>query len=130
MRAILAFAVTLAAPASAQDAQIGATLFQDHCAVFHGTEADGRGPMSSALLIQPTDLTTLAAMNDGVFPTRRVVWRIDGREPLVSHGSPMWIFGDLFEGPQGALKAETGQPILTSQPIADLTVYLRGIQVP
>ena len=84
--------------------------------------------MRPALLIQPPSLRTLAADNDGTFPIARVVSRIDGRDPLVSHGSPMPVYGWYFEGEDTALKAETGQPILTSQPIVDLMGYLESIQ--
>ena len=114
--------------AMAQDIDNGATLYQRHCATCHGTEADGKGPMRPALLIQPPSLRTLAADNDGTFPIARVVSRIDGRDPLVSHGSPMPVYGWYFEGEDTALKAETGQPILTSQPIVDLMGYLESIQ--
>jgi hypothetical protein len=54
--------------------------------------------------------------------------RIDGREPLVSHGSPMPVYGDFFEGDDAAVKAETGQPILTSRAVVDLLAYLEGVQ--
>ena len=84
--------------------------------------------MASVLVIQPKDLTLLARENDGTFPTLRVVMRIDGREPLVSHGSPMPVYGDFFEGEDAALKAETGQPIMTSRAIVDLVAYLQEVQ--
>jgi len=80
------------------------------------------------LVVRPTDLTQLSGRNNGIFPTVRVIMRIDGRDPLVSHGSAMPVYGDFFEGIDVATKAETGQPIMTSQPIVDLLVYLKGIQ--
>ncbi len=84
--------------------------------------------MASILTLQPTDLTALARSGDGVFPTMRVVMRIDGRNPLVSHGSPMPIFGDFFIGEGAALKTAEGQPILTSPAVADLVTYLQSLQ--
>jgi len=57
------------------------------------------------------------------------VMRIDGRDPLVSHGSAMPVYGQFFQ--QGAdvpIKAPSGQPILTSEPIVDLVVYLQSLQ--
>jgi mono/diheme cytochrome c family protein len=116
-------------PALAQDASVGAELFEKHCAVCHGAAAEGDGPLAPALMLQPADLSTLSAGNDGVFPLLRVVERIDGTDPLVSHGSPMPVYGPFFEGVQGvALKAPSGQPVMVSQPIADLVAYLREIQ--
>ncbi len=124
----LVMAFGLAAPVVAQDAAQGEALFGFYCATCHGNSAAGNGPMSPSLVIAPPDLTALAARNDGVFPTARVVMRIDGRDPLVSHGSMMPVYGDFFEGTDVATKAETGQPIMTSQPIVDLLAYLEALQ--
>ncbi|MEX0309240.1 MAG: cytochrome c, partial [Tateyamaria sp.] len=110
------------------DVGTGATLYHRHCATCHGTEARGDGPMRPALLLQPSNLRKLTADNNGTFPIARVVSRIDGRDPLVSHGSPMPVYGWYFEGEDTALKAENGQPILTSKPIVDLMAYLESIQ--
>ena len=118
----------LASPLAAQDADEGARLYQQHCATCHGAEATGDGPMAAALILQPPDLTALAAGNDGVFPMARVARRIDGRDPLVSHGSPMPVYGPFFEGDDTAIRVETGQPMMTSRPVADLVAYLEGIQ--
>ena len=128
MRTLLALLLA-ASPLAAQDADLGAEIYARHCATCHGAEAVGGGPMAAILLLQPPDLTGLVARNDGVFPMKRVVMRIDGRDPLVAHGSPMPVYGDFFEGVQGVmLKAETGQPVMVSQPIADLVAYLQGVQ--
>ncbi len=124
----LTLMMTLAAPAAAQDAQEGEALYQFYCATCHGTAAVGNGPMSPSLVVRPADLTKLSTRNDGVFPVIRVVMRIDGRDPLVSHGSAMPVYGDFFEGNDVATKAETGQPIMTSQPIVDLLAYLQTLQ--
>ena len=118
----------LALPAGAQDVATGAALYRSHCATCHGIEALGNGPMAPALLLRPPNLRALTRRNDGTFPTTRVVMRIDGRDPLVSHGSPMPVYGDFFDGDDTATKAETGQPIMTSRPIVDLLAYLESIQ--
>ncbi|WP_415401574.1 c-type cytochrome [Tateyamaria sp. SN3-11] len=118
----------LPAAVSAQEADVGAELYRAHCATCHGIEARGNGPMAPALLLRPPNLRELARRNDGTFPTTRVVMRIDGRDPLVSHGSPMPVYGDFFDGDDTATKAETGQPIMTSRPIVDLLAFLENIQ--
>lgn len=127
---LLALIMTLglATPASAQDVAQGEALYRFYCATCHGTRAVGNGPMSPSLVVAPTDLTTLSSRNNEVFPTTRVVMRIDGRDPLVSHGSAMPVYGDFFEGTDVPIKAETGQPIFTSQPIVDLLAYLETLQ--
>ena len=114
--------------AQSQDAGIGAELYLQHCATCHGVALDGKGPMAPALLLQPPALSDLSARHGGTFPMTRVVMRIDGRDPLISHGSPMPVYGPFFDGNDVALKAESGQPIMTSRPVADLVAYLRVIQ--
>ncbi len=111
----------------AQDANRGEDLYLHHCATCHGLDATGHGPMAGVLVIQPTNLKALQKDADA-FPTARVVARIDGREPLVSHGSPMPVYGPYFEGRDVAIKAPDGQPIMTSRPIADLVAYLKTLQ--
>ena len=131
MKRFMAMSVVLVLSAGgglAQDASAGAEIYARHCASCHGIDGSGDGPMSPVLLIQPSDLTTLTERYDGTFPKERVVMRIDGRDPLVSHGSPMPVYGDFFEGEYIILKTEAGQPVLTSVPVADLLAYLEGLQ--
>ena len=127
-RMVLMALLVMPGSSFAQDVTEGENLYLDYCATCHGLDADGQGPMAPAMSLQPTNLTLLEAGNNGTFPTERVVMRIDGREPLISHGSPMPVFGDFFEGDDTAIKAETGQPIMTSQPVVDLVAYLRTLQ--
>lgn len=124
---LMAALFLIANGATAQDFDAGAALYDDHCAVCHGIAGRGNGPLAPALLLQPPALNNLTARH-GMFPTTRVVMRIDGRDPLVSHGSPMPIYGPFFDGSDTALKSETGQPIMTSLPIVDLIAYLKTIQ--
>lgn len=110
------------------DAERGEALYLENCVACHGVDLDGQGPMAGVMIIKPSDLTALSASNDGAFPLVRVIKRIDGRDPLVSHGSPMPVYGSHFEGRDLALKTAAGQPIMTSQPVADLVAYLQGVQ--
>ncbi len=136
MKPVLAAALCLlAAPAwsdeivgTGGDVVEGAGLYTAYCATCHGDNARGAGRMAAILTILPPDLTRLAAENDGVFPVSRVVRQIDGRDPLLAHGGVMPLFGDFFQGAGVAVAAETGQPIMTSQPIADVTAWLESVQ--
>lgn len=122
-------ALLSALPAASQSVERGDAYYLQHCATCHGLDATGNGPMAGVLLVQPSDLTRLSERNEGVFPTIRVVMRIDGRDPLVSHGSPMPVYGQFFQqGADVAIKAPSGQPILTSEPIVDLLAYLQTLQ--
>lgn len=113
---------------AAQDIDTGAELYARHCATCHGLQGDGNGPMAPSLLLQPVNLTQLRAENDGTFPRARIIARIDGRDPLVSHGSDMPIYGWYFEGAAFVLRTDAGQPIMTTRPIADLVTWLETIQ--
>ena len=126
--ATVAALIFCAGQSVAQDVAEGGEQFRVHCATCHGIEASGQGPMAGVMVIKPADLTALQAENGGVFPTERVVKRIDGRDALVSHGSPMPVYGHFFEGNDTAIKTPSGQPILTSKPIADLVAYLKSMQ--
>ncbi|MGJ8621524.1 MAG: c-type cytochrome [Yoonia sp.] len=133
---VLIILLWLGGPAMAQnivpdvqeDVAQGQALYAYYCATCHGSDGTGNGPMSPSLVVAPTNLTTLSRRNNGVFPITRAVMRIDGRDPLVSHGSMMPVYGDFFAGTDVMTKTEAGQPLLTSQPIVDLLGYLQSIQ--
>ncbi|MEM1077509.1 MAG: cytochrome c [Pseudomonadota bacterium] len=118
----------LASGALADPVNEGRQLFRDYCVTCHGMEAVGDGPMTQVLTISPPNLTRLSEDNDGVFPISRVVARIDGRMPVLGHGGPMPVFGDLFDGEAGALDSETGAPILTSRSMVAVVEYLKTLQ--
>lgn len=118
-----------ASAAQSQEGSKGLEIFNTICATCHGLTGVGNGPMAPILLVQPTDLTALAKHNEGIFPVIRVIKRIDGRDPLVSHGSEMPVFGDFFGGKNNVrLQAKSGQSILVSEPVRDVIAYLQSIQ--
>ena len=62
----------------------GSAIYRTYCAVCHGTEAKGDGPLAANLRHAPPDLTLLAKRNAG--------------NPLKGHGGPdMPIWGDAFK---------------------------------
>jgi mono/diheme cytochrome c family protein len=96
-------------PAKATAAIDGKTLFQEYCAVCHGTNAKGGGPAASALKTAPGDLTQIAARNQGKFPEERVMRILKGDEPLAAHGSqemPIWgkVFGNMGSLTMGQMR--------------------------
>ena len=56
----------------------GKLEYESNCANCHGVKGKGDGPVSNLLSKKPTDLTTLAKTNGGVFPINRVYEVIDG----------------------------------------------------
>jgi len=76
----------------------GPALYSAYCAVCHGKEAKGDGPMAKALKVVPPDLTRLAARNGGKFPSDRVQKMIASKEPVpAGHGTrEMPVWGPIF----------------------------------
>ncbi|MCO4846761.1 MAG: cytochrome c [Yoonia sp.] len=111
-----------------QDTVAGEALFMRHCATCHGADARGDGPMAPVLMLQPSDLTQLTNRAGGTYPISLLIAKLDGRDPLLSHGSPMPIFGPYFEGKGVVMRGEDKVLIMTSQPIIDLVEYLESIQ--
>jgi mono/diheme cytochrome c family protein len=106
---------------SAQEKFFGNHEFQTSCAVCHGTDALGNGPMANNITPKPSNLTMLSKDNGGVFPYERVFKMIDGRGALAVHGTGrMPIWGDRYS-------LEVKQPIVRAR-ILELAYYLRSIQ--
>ena len=120
----------LAMPVSAQDAREGRRLYELYCAACHGAGADGRGPMRPVLIVPPADLTRLDKGDGAGFPLERVIRRIDGRDPLVAHGSEMPVYGDFFEGRPAQIAVPGAARVETSIPVANLVAYLLRLQQP
>jgi mono/diheme cytochrome c family protein len=76
----------------------GATLFRIHCASCHGESGKGDGMVGAALRTPPSDLTTIARKNGGVFPEEMVIQFIDGTHEVLAHGPrAMPVWGLVFQ---------------------------------
>jgi mono/diheme cytochrome c family protein len=80
------------------DSVDGPALFKSYCAVCHGTDARGGGPMSVSLKVAPADLTRIAARSGGSYPQARVERIISGEELITGgHGTrAMPVWGPIF----------------------------------
>ena len=123
-------AVFLMCSPMAQAEETGQREYMNACASCHGPAGLGNGPMAEFMSVKVPDLTQLSAQNDGVFPMLDVIQIVDGRTGVRGHGSEMPVYGDFFEGSEASLKTESGQPILTSTPVADLIAYIESVQKP
>src|SRR5947207_12124455 len=76
----------------------GPTLYKAYCAVCHGPNAKGDGPMAKSLKTAPSDLTRITSRNNGMFPVAKVRRIIAGEESLASgHGTKeMPVWGPIF----------------------------------
>ena len=93
----LVLAATVVSADRDQNFDLGQSEYASSCASCHGPSGKGDGPMVRDLVTKPTDLTTLANRNGGVFPAQRVYEIIDGREAVKAHGSrEMPVLGTQF----------------------------------
>lgn len=81
----------------------GPALYQAYCAVCHGADAKGDGPMAKSLTTPPPDLTRIAARHAGKFPAEQINHIITGDAPLPrGHGTrQMPIWGPAFSKVEG-----------------------------
>jgi mono/diheme cytochrome c family protein len=126
---LVAASIADAAPAFAQHMTIGAIEFRMSCAVCHGEDARGDGPLAHLLTIKPSDLTQLSKRNKGQFPFERMVETIDGRTQVSGHGTrEMPVWGTRYEADVGRQYGPYGSETVVRTRILELVHYLETIQ--
>ena len=111
----------------------GKSEFGKRCAVCHGPDGVGDGPLADLLLQPPPDLTKISQRNNGKFPILDIYQAIDGRRGLRAHGTmDMPIWGNYY-------KAEVSEDLRTPHDvnyeeivhgrILALVYYIQSIQV-
>jgi mono/diheme cytochrome c family protein len=105
---------------------LGKSEYESSCASCHGVSGKGDGAMVGMLTKPPSDLTTLAKRNGGVFPVQRISEMIDGRTSVMigSHGArEMPVWGHVY-------RSEDTQPrdLHARNRISALVDYLARIQ--
>jgi mono/diheme cytochrome c family protein len=125
----VAAAALWAGDSQAKDSRLeaGERDYRALCASCHGPEARGDGPVAAALDPRPPDLTGIAKRRDGVFPVPTVTRMVDGRDPVVAHGTrSMPVWGEHFaEGTE----AREGFGYARGR-IQLIVEYLKSIQQP
>jgi len=105
----------------------GEIEYYHHCASCHGTDGKGQGVLARYLIIEPTDLTSLAKKNAGRFPFWDVYRTIDGREAIRGHGTrKMPVWGSRFRSDAGG--DDRGSRSQVAGRILGLVFYLQHIQ--
>jgi mono/diheme cytochrome c family protein len=100
----------------------GEEMYSAYCAACHGKLGRGDGPAASVFKTAPTNLTTLAAKNNGKFPDLEIASVLQwGPKATNAHGSKdMPVWGTLFQS-----LGDQGQ---TKQRIYNLTKYVESLQ--
>ena len=118
----------LAAGAAAQEQALpqGEELYRQYCGACHGINGDGNGPIAIVLDPRPADLRGIAARRHGVFPDAEIARIIDGRDPIVAHGTrEMPVWGERFREEVGLGPATEAR---TRGKISLIVQYLKTIQ--
>jgi len=129
-RVLVGFAVLIAvatpgwAQSEDEDAsgpESGKTIYLRHCALCHGVDASGNGPLAAALQIAPADLTRLSVEHDDEFPAAKIADVIRNGGGVLGHGSTAMLAW-------GAYFSEKRKPEVARARIKALVDYIQSIQ--
>jgi mono/diheme cytochrome c family protein len=121
--AVAMLTVLVAGAARAEDdaPESGKDVYLRHCAVCHGIEGFGNGPLADAMKIAPSDLTRIAAKHGAEFPAAKVSDVIRNGGGVLGHGSPaMPAWGSYF--------SEKRKPEAARARVKALVDYIESIQ--
>jgi len=100
----------------------GKAVYREYCAVCHGNDGRGHGPIAKASKIHPTDLAALRR-NNGSFPAQQIDAALRGDDPVVAHGAPgMMVWGALF------LSDVNGNEAAAAATRRDVIAYIESMQ--
>jgi mono/diheme cytochrome c family protein len=118
---LLAAGPAAAGEKTLQDAQLdaGGRTFMRYCALCHGIDGIGSGPLAESLAAAPPDLTMLAERNGGTFPEDRVKNVIENGGPKGHGMMAMLAWGKVFNEDLGSDSHKV---------IDDLTAYIKSLQ--
>ncbi len=123
---VAACLLSLAAYGQAIDEYSGQETFFRYCASCHGESGRGDGPVAAAIPITVPNLTQLKRRHGEDFPEATLRKIIDGRNPVIYHGTrymPVWGYEFWIEEGADAEAQERVEVI-----VYNLVEYLRSIQ--
>jgi mono/diheme cytochrome c family protein len=101
----------------------GKEMFMSYCASCHGKDAKGDGPAAKSLKQLPANLTQLAKLNGGKYPTDKVTSILRGQAQLMAHGDQeMPVWGPVF------WRVSQGHEDIVQMRISNLNRYLESLQ--
>ncbi len=131
MALVISSSLLIGGSAIAED--VGHNEYMTACAVCHGQDGLGNGPLSHYLTVEVPDLTTLSQQNGGEFPMLEIIQVIDGRSGIRSHGEAdpsglMPVWGDRFSDTAKEDVGFYGAELVVRGRILTLAEYLQSIQ--
>ncbi|QFT92379.1 Cytochrome c [Roseovarius sp. THAF9] len=108
----------------------GQAIFARNCAVCHGGDGTGTGPMAARLATRPADLTKIASRRGGVWPMLEVMSIIDGYTKRTEPREDMPVISELTEGPKVDFDSGNGLVRPTPARLIAVAEYLERIQSP
>ena len=108
--------------------QDGQALFMENCAVCHGEDGKGSGPLARRMETAPKDLTLIQLRHGGVFPRAKIMSIIDGYARSDMTGPGMPEFGALLEGDLVPFDSGDGIQTPTPRKLVALLEYIVTIQ--
>lgn len=101
----------------------GLQLYKRYCAVCHGNDLKGNGPVSPEFKNPPADLTELSQRHNGEFPDAYVEDILRNGVKKTAHGNTeMPVWGPVFGSTSGT------NPQLVNTRIVNLTNYIKSLQ--
>jgi len=123
--AVVVAAATPAWPQADESAstevESGKDLYLRHCALCHGIDGTGNGPLAAAMQTAPSDLTRITVEHDDTFPAAKIADVIRNGGGVLGHGSTaMLAWGTYF--------SERRKPEVARGRIKALVGYIESIQ--
>ena len=110
-------------PAPAQTSKSGERDYVRYCALCHGLEGTGLGPLAEAMKAAPANLTLIAQRHGGKFPGDYVKQVIANGGGIKGHGSTAMLAWGPFFGDEPGLGSPDAR-------IDELTHYIEQLQTP
>lgn len=112
-----------------QQMSYGQAEYRNSCAMCHGEDGKGDGPLANDLYKAPADLTRLSERNGGEFPAWLVFATIDGRHAANQRDyRDMPIWGERFLEDEARKYGPNAAEAVTTKRILQLTKYVQSLQ--
>lgn len=109
----------------------GQAEYMNSCAMCHGEDGRGDGPLANDLYKAPADLTLLTERNGGAFPAWLVFATIDGRHAAnLRDYRDMPIWGERFLEDDAKKYGPKAGEAAAAERILQLTRYVQSLQRP